>query len=268
MSASRGVIIERAVAQQLRALAHPEYEVGLLDADLERMDVRRWHSTTILQSLGYLRDQNTQGKHIYVRPAAPHSYTLLAGLDANRLKALRDAGFAPSLVVGSSPGNFQAWIDHGVVLSATLSTAVAELLARRFGADMSSAGGQRFGRLAGFTNRKATYRKANGHYPAARLIDTGGSVNTHASSALIAAVENAIADAHDDVKPRCVSYDRWWPDASGQLRKAMVDFSGAAKGSRHASQRDVAFATSESPRARCVPRVLSARDRSHDGGEG
>jgi hypothetical protein len=47
-----------------------------------------------------------------------------------RMKA---EGFASAVVVETSAGNFQAWLQHGEVLPKELSTAVARALAEKFG---------------------------------------------------------------------------------------------------------------------------------------
>ena len=58
-----------------------------------------------------------------------------------------------------------------------MSTAAARALAEKFGGDRGAADWRHFGRLAGFTNRKAKYLDAStGLYPFVRLIEAGGGV--------------------------------------------------------------------------------------------
>ena len=46
---------------------------------------------------------------------------------------MKRAGFEPCVVVETSPGNFQAWVNHGRVLPKVESTAAARELAERLG---------------------------------------------------------------------------------------------------------------------------------------
>ena len=89
---------------------------------------------------------------------------------------LKSEGFAPAVVLETSPGNFQAWLHHGEILPKHLSTFAARLLATRFGGDLASADWRHYGRLAGFTNRKDKYRKADGTFPYVRLHEATGAV--------------------------------------------------------------------------------------------
>jgi hypothetical protein len=93
---------------------------------------------------------------------------------------LKSEGFAPAVVVETSPGNFQAWLHHGQILPKRLSTFVARLLASRFGGDLASADWRHYGRLAGFTNRKNKYRKTDGTFPYVRLHEATGAVYSRA----------------------------------------------------------------------------------------
>src|SRR5664280_457723 len=58
-----------------------------------------------------------------------------------------------------------AWLKHHRTYETTLSTFIAQELAKRYSADPSAADWRRFGRLPGFTNCKPKYRKSNGLYP-------------------------------------------------------------------------------------------------------
>jgi hypothetical protein len=93
---------------------------------------------------------------------------------------LKSEGFAPAVVVETSPGNFQAWLRHGEILPKHLSTLAARLLASRFGGDLASADWRHYGRLAGFTNRKDKYLKTDGTFPYVRLHEARGAVYSRA----------------------------------------------------------------------------------------
>ena len=90
---------------------------------------------------------------------------------------MTDGGFQPALVVETSPGNFQVWLNHGRILfNRTFSTQAAKELARRFGGDPSSADWRHFGRLAGFTNQKPKRRLKSGLPPSYVCMNARGAL--------------------------------------------------------------------------------------------
>ena len=105
----------------------------------------------------------------------------------------------------TSPGNFQAWLNHGRVLPRAESTAAARALAERFGGDRGAADWRHFGRLSGLTNRKPKYN-SNGLYPFVRLVEANGQPYPHRHSLLegvVAELEvsrKAIAGRNSDVR--------------------------------------------------------------------
>lgn len=88
------------------------------------------------------------------------------------------------MVVETSPNNFQAWLNHGRVLEAEVSTSAAKQLAERFGGGPSSADWRHFGRFAGFTNPKPERQLSSGLHPFARLRSAAGGVYSHAAEFL------------------------------------------------------------------------------------
>jgi len=167
-----------AVEQQINAMGCEVYEIGLFKPHVPgsgskepEMLPRTWDSATLLKSVPWLRYQNSQGRNIYIRPKGEHRLSMIDDLTAAAVKTMRVEGFTPSLVVETSPGNFQAWLDHGQVLPQRASTLAARTLAAKFGGDKGAADWRHFGRLAGFTNRKAKYQSQEGAYPFVRIID-------------------------------------------------------------------------------------------------
>jgi len=53
----------------------------------------------------------------YVRPAGRHQMNLIDDLSAGSIERMKTSGFQPAAVVETSPGNFQAWLNHGLSLS-------------------------------------------------------------------------------------------------------------------------------------------------------
>src|SRR5712691_2524844 len=145
-----------AVERQLQAMNSELYEVGLFrpasgEGQAEMLP-RTWDEQTLLDSLSWLRWQNSQGRNVYIRPAGEHQLSLVDDLTRNAVLRMKEEGFAPSVVVETSPGNLQAWLNHGEVLPRDLSTATARALAQRFGGDKGAVDWRHFGRLSGFTS--------------------------------------------------------------------------------------------------------------------
>jgi RepB DNA-primase from phage plasmid len=159
-----------AIEKHLAAIRSPLYEVGVFFPATEsqpdsKMLLRTWDEAAVFKSIPWLRAKNAEGAAIYVRPKWEHAYSLVDDLNAEGVARMHKEQFTPAIVVETSPANFQAWVNHGQVLDKRTSTAAARELAQRFGGDPGAADWRHFGRLAGFTNRKAAYLQANGLYP-------------------------------------------------------------------------------------------------------
>ena len=161
-----------AVEQQIAAMGCDVYEIGLFKPHTPESDPREpemlprtWDRATLIKSVPWLRYQNSQGRNIYIRPKGEHHLSMVDDLTADAIKRMKAAGFAPALVVETSPGNFQAWLNHGQVLPQRLSTLAARALAEMFGGDRGAADWRHFGRMAGFTNQKAKYKGPDGSFP-------------------------------------------------------------------------------------------------------
>jgi hypothetical protein len=192
-----------AVEQQIAAMGCEVYEIGLFkphtpDSDPREPEMlpRTWDRATLLKSVPWLRYQNSQGRNIYIRPKGEHHLSMVDDLTADAVKRMKAEGYTPALVVETSPGNFQAWLNHGQVLPQRLSTLAARTLAEKFGGDKGAADWRHFGRLAGFTNRKDKYRGSDGQFPFVRITDR------HYRTSYLAAGEvfNAV-QAQDKVEP-------------------------------------------------------------------
>lgn len=167
-----------AVEQQIAAMGCEVYEIGLFKPHTPESDPREpemlprtWDRATLLKSVPWLRYQNSQGRNIYIRPKGEHHLSMVDDLTADAIKRMKAEGYTPALVVETSPGNFQAWLNHGQVLPQRLSTLAARSLAERFGGDKGAADWRHFGRLAGFTNRKDKYRDERGTFPYVHLTE-------------------------------------------------------------------------------------------------
>jgi len=171
-----------AVEKQSKAMGTKVFEIGLFDPCAEQgvMLPRVWELETLLRSVSWLRLKNAEGRNIYIRPSGEHSLSLIDDATIQVIERLKSEGFAPAIVLETSPGNFQAWLHHGQILPKHLSTLAARLLASRFGGDLASADWRHYGRLAGFTNRKDKHRKTDGTFPYVRLHEATGAVYSKA----------------------------------------------------------------------------------------
>src|SRR5258708_16763126 len=151
------------VVKERRAMGAKAFEIGLFDPNAAggAMLQRLWDLDTLLRSVSWLRLKNAQGRNIYIRPAGEHSLSLIDDASIQVIARLKAEGFAPAVVLETSPGNFQAWLHHGRILPNPLSTFAARLLASRFGADLPSSHWQHHARLACFPNRKDKYQKTD-----------------------------------------------------------------------------------------------------------
>src|SRR5580700_8959583 len=171
-----------AVEKQSSAMDAKAFEIGLFDPNAARgaMLPRLWNLDTLLRSVSWWRLKNAQGRNIYIRPAGEHNLSLIDDASIQVIEHLKSEGFAPAVVLETSPGNFQAWLHHGQILPKRLSTFAARLLASRFGGDLASADWRHYGRLAGFTNRKDKHRSTDGTFPYVRLHEATGAVYSKA----------------------------------------------------------------------------------------
>ena len=167
----------RAVAGQLAAMGQDRYQVGIRD-DAGCWMTRTWSEDQILRSLGWLRHKNAGGEDIYIRPApeTDHDLVLLDDLDEDALDALEADGLRPAVIVETSPSNWQAWIKLPSREPSAVRTEISRQLARTYGADRGAVGADRYGRLAGFTNKKPVHERRTGRSPFVLLREADGGI--------------------------------------------------------------------------------------------
>jgi hypothetical protein len=241
-------------------------EIGVLHQDALMLLRIGWSAEQIEAALGWLRRENARGAHIFVRPHGAHGLSLIDDLNAERIDRMMDHGFQPAVVIETSPGNFQVWLNHGQRISdRTFSTQAAKELARRFGGDSSSADWRHFGRLAGFTNQKAKRRLRSGLPPFVRLHECEGrtyaearefleevkSLAEKASAERAARTTRSSTSTEDSVRP--LSEFQRDPRYGGDLHRA--DMAWAL----HAANRGL-------PEQQIRDEILHARDLSKKGG--
>ena len=115
-------ITEREVRSQLAAMASDRFDLGALSESGRMMLSKNCAVALIPSAIRWLRQENAQGAHIFIRPHGPHSLGLIDDLTAETITAMKRDGFAPALIVETSLYNFQAWLNHGRILDPQTST--------------------------------------------------------------------------------------------------------------------------------------------------
>lgn len=211
-----------AVTKQAYAMGAKTFEIGLFDPAIAQgsMLSRVWDAGALLRSVSWLRLKNAQGRNIYIRPRGEHGLSLIDDATIQVIKCLKSIDFAPAVILETSPGNFQAWLCHGRILPKHLSTFAARLLASRFGGDPASADWRHYGRLAGFTNRKDKYRRANGTFPYVWLHEAKGTVYAKANE-FLAEVKNLFEAQEGKLATR---FSLHWGKSRCSVLKSIEDF--------------------------------------------
>ena len=138
MSAS---ITRSVVRKQLCAMCCKSFDIGVLYQHGRMLLRNGWTAEQVNAALSWLRRENARGAHIFIRPHGAHALSLVDDLGVDAIARMTDEGFQPVLVLETSPGNFQTWLNHGRILSDhTFSTQAAKELARRFGGDPAPTG--------------------------------------------------------------------------------------------------------------------------------
>jgi hypothetical protein len=261
-----------AVQAQIRAMGSDFFEVGLFDPGMASrepvMILRTWDASTVSRSIPWLCYQNRRGRNIYIRPKGEHDLSLVDDLKASGVTSMKRSGFAPALVVETSPGNFQAWVKHSKPLPKQLGTFAAREIARRFGGDLGAADWRHFGRLSGLTNRKEKHRNPQtGLYPFVLLHEASGAVYPEASR-FIAGIEQAFQRQVQQQAQTNATVFKRRPEE--RLLKSIDDFRSDPRYDGDGTRIDLAYAVyalGHGAKADEVGAVLRSRDLSHKGNE-
>jgi len=185
----------REAFHQVDAMRADLFEIGIFDSASSTMLNRVWDRENLRHSMGWLKHENADGKNIYVRPRAEHQLSMVDDLRRDTVQQMFDTGYAPSVVIETSPDNYQAWLNHGKILDREHSTAAARALAERFGGDTKAADWRHYGRLGGFTNRKPKHQLEDGKFPFVAVRHAEDKVYDQAES-LLWHVDKKIAHEH------------------------------------------------------------------------
>lgn len=205
----RGLFLSlRGIRRQLAAMPHDLYLVRLIHHATRTAfpGERLWTSTQLghESTVRFLRIRNREGCDVYLQPYADNrnaGYILLDldHPDAATLESMRANGHQPCVVLQTSPGHLQAWIQvSAVCLEPAVATVIARQLAHTYRGDLASADWRHLGRLAGFTNQKPLRRQSNGYGQWVRLLHVQVGLATK-GALLVRAAEQQIRSSPSTV---------------------------------------------------------------------
>ena len=185
------MLTSQAIRRQLAAMPCELYLVRLIHGLTKEPfpGERLWTATQLsnLATIRFLRVRNREGCDVYLQPYAEErnaGYILidLDGADPAVLSAMRANGHEPCVVLQTSPGHWQAWVQVSATpLPPALATALGRHLAHLYGGDRASTDWRHLGRLAGLTNQKPQRRHSNGYPPWVKIIHTAAGLASHAA---------------------------------------------------------------------------------------
>ena len=252
--------------RQLKAMGCPRFDLGVLRADGMMVLHESLSAPQICARFTWLRRENARRAHIFVRPHGLSRLTLVDDLSCSALNSMKRAGFAPTLVVETSPRNFQAWLKHSRVFSNCESgTMAARELAARFRGDRSSADWRHFGRLAGFINQKPNRRLPNGLQPVVLLRESAGAVFAESCRFRI-----EVARMVERGRLRRVARLYSWPSSDQHTTRTLTDFHQHPRYRGDLHRADMAWASHAARHgvsaAEITAAICRARDLSKKGG--
>jgi hypothetical protein len=184
----------QAIHRQLAAMPWERYLIRLIHHRSRQPfpGSRLWTAPQLAQRsiVKFLRARNRDGYDVYFRPyaLADNAGYILLDLDQAEpgvLAAMWAHGHQPCVVVETSPGHLQAWVQVSTqALPPAVASAIGRELARWYHGDPASTDWRHLGRLAGFTNQKPSRRLPSGLAPWVKLRHATPGLARHSHSLL------------------------------------------------------------------------------------
>lgn len=184
----------QAVGRQLAAMPHDLYFIRLIHGQTRRAfpGERLWTAAqlTYPATVRFLRARNWEGCDVYIQPYAPESNPgyILVDLDHNGpaiLETMRSNGHEPCVLLQTSPGNLQAWVQISTTpIEPVIASFVGKQLAHAYGGDLASTDWRHLGRLAGFTNKKPHRCDGRGYSPWVKVLHAHPGLASQAAALL------------------------------------------------------------------------------------
>jgi hypothetical protein len=170
----------QAVRRQLAAMPHDLYLVRLIHSQTRRAfpGERLWTAAQLIHpaTIRFLRVRNREGCDVYIHAYAEDRNPgyILVDLDHTGpavVEVMRAHGHEPCVVLQTSPGNLQAWVQVSATpIHAAVASQIGKQLASVYGGDPASTDWRHLGRLAGFTNQKPQRRTRRGYSPWVKVL--------------------------------------------------------------------------------------------------
>jgi hypothetical protein len=187
-----------AMRRQLTAMPHELYLIRLIHRQTRRAfpGERLWTAAQLVHpaTVRFLRVRNREGCDVYLQPYAEGRRNpgyILVDLDHSStamVEAMRTNGHDPCVVLQTSPGNLQVWVQVSATpIEPAVASQIGRQLAHTYGGDLASTDWRHLGRLAGFTNQKPQRRNARGHSPWVKVLHAHAGVAAQGAALLDAA---------------------------------------------------------------------------------
>jgi hypothetical protein len=197
----------QAVRRQVAAMPHDLYLVRLIHSQTRRAfpGERLWTAAQLTHpaTIRFLRIRNREGCDVYIHLYAEKrnpGYILvdLDHTDPDIVATMRAAGHEPCVVLQTSPGNLQAWVQvSSTPIQAALASQIGKHLAHLYSGDPASTDWRHLGRLAGFTNQKPQRRNWRGYAPWVKVLHAHAGLASQ-SGALLQTAEHRLG-AHSNL---------------------------------------------------------------------
>jgi hypothetical protein len=187
----------QAIRRQLAAMPHDLYLVRLIHSQTRRAfpGERLWTAAQLTHpaTIRFLRVRNQEGCDVYLHPYAEDRNPgyILVDLDHTSpdvVATMRTRGHDPCVVLQTSPGNLQAWVQVSAApIQPAVASQIGKQLAHLYGGDPGSTDWRHLGRLAGFTNQKPQRRNRRGYSPWVKVLHARAGLAAQATALLEAA---------------------------------------------------------------------------------
>jgi hypothetical protein len=187
----------QAIRRQLAAMPYDLYLVRLIHSQTRRAfpGERLWTAAQLAHpaTIRFLRVRNREGCDVYLHPYTEDRNPgyILVDLDHTGpavIENMRANGHDPCVVLQTSPGNLQAWVQVSATpIEPAVANQIGKQLAAVYGGDSASTDWRHLGRLAGFTNQKPQRRNWRGWSPWVKVLYASAGLATQGSALLQAA---------------------------------------------------------------------------------
>jgi RepB DNA-primase from phage plasmid len=203
----------QAIRRQLTAMPHDHYLIRLIHHQTKRAfpGERLWTAAQLVHpaTVRFLRVRNREGCDVYLQPYAweRNPGYILVDLDHAGpaiVETMRSQGHDPCVVLQTSPGNLQAWVQVSVTpIEPAVASQIGKQLADLYAGDPASTDWRHLGRLAGFTNQKPQRRNGRGYSPWVKVLHAHAGLAAQ-GAALLEAAERRLDSPSNLAQSACL----------------------------------------------------------------